>query len=138
MSVMMMTMIKDQIAVMATGFTLREGVEKGLTQLLRAWPSPQDVAVSISINDLKSFFRLLSFPWCLKLLFDAALVEREGGKMSTPVGLRFISQMTVSSYRLFTLTFDSTWSQNPFLSLLFCSSSIFIQTHENSGIISTC
>ena len=65
--------------------------------------------------------------------FVMELWWREWRKMSTP-----LCEMTISSCRLFTLTFDLTWSQNPFLSLVLRSSSILIQTHENSGNFSTC
>lgn len=70
----MMTMMKNKVVVVGAvvaikwspGFTFQEGVEEGLAQLLRAWPCGQDVPISILINDLKSFFRLLSFPCSLK------------------------------------------------------------------------
>ena len=77
MSVMMMTMMKEKVLVVGVvvaikwspSFRLQEGVEEGLAQLFRAWPSGHDVPISIAINDLKSF--VMELWW------------REGRKMST-------------------------------------------------------
>ena len=91
MSVMMMTIMKKNVVVVGAvvaikwspSFRLQEGVEEGLAQLLRAWPSGRDVPISIPINDLKSFFRPPSFP-CSWSSFVMELWWREWRKMSTP------------------------------------------------------